>query len=233
NMRPPRSRAGHSAETPLCDRAKRREAVRVGAVEPTTDDLPFQVASSRFNWIMFLMGAGFMLIETKTLAKTALLAGATWVVNTFLIAAVLLMILAANLVVMRGWLQDVRLGLSALFASILLDWIFRFNAITFVQSPAWNLAIVLTLMALPLFFAGILFANFYKNAENPGAALGYNLFGAMAGGILEYTSMAWGVNNLNLVSLIAYGGVALFVYRKSRASILMPANRVPSVTATN
>jgi Asp-tRNA(Asn)/Glu-tRNA(Gln) amidotransferase A subunit family amidase len=39
-----------------------------------------QVSSSRFDWVMFLMGAGFMLIETKILAKTALLAGATWIV---------------------------------------------------------------------------------------------------------------------------------------------------------
>src|SRR5262249_20697530 len=104
-----------------------------------------QVTSSRFDWIMFLMGAGFMLIETRTLAKTALLAGATWIVNTFVIAAVLLMILAAHLVVRRGWLQDVRLGLSALFASILLDWIFRFDAIPFVRSPAWHVVAVLPL----------------------------------------------------------------------------------------
>ena len=58
------------------------------------------------------------------------------------------MILAANLVVMKGWLQDVRLSFTALFASILLDWIFRFNSISFVSSPALYLAIVLTLMAL-------------------------------------------------------------------------------------
>jgi SAM-dependent methyltransferase len=168
-----------------------------------------QVSSSRFDWVMFLMGAGFMLIETKILAKTALLAGATWVVNTFVISAVLIMILFANLVVTKGWLRDIRLCLSGLFLSILVDWLFRFNTITFVSWPALNLSIVLALMAMPLFFAGILFANFYKNAESPGVALGYNLFGAMAGGILEYASMAWGVNSLNLISLAAYGGVAV------------------------
>jgi len=63
------------------------------------------------------------------------------------------------------------------------------------------------------------FANFYRGAASPGAALGYNLFGAMVGGILEYASMAWGVNSLNLISLAAYAGVALFVYRSSRARV--------------
>jgi hypothetical protein len=178
-----------------------------------------QISSSRFDWVMFLMGAGFMLIETKILAKTALLAGATWIVNTFVISAVLIMILFANLVVMKGWLRDIRLCLTALFASILVDWIFRFNTITFAPWPALNLGIILALMALPLFFAGILFANFYRSAASPGVALGYNLFGAMVGGILEYASMAWGVNSLNLISLAAYTGVAVFVYLKSRARV--------------
>jgi hypothetical protein len=144
-----------------------------------------QVSSSRFDWIMFLMGAGFMLIETKILAKTALLAGATWIVNTFVISAVLIMILFANLVVMKGWLQDSGSAWWRCWRRSWVNWVFRFNTITFVASPALNLGIILALMAMPLFFAGILFANFYKNADSPGAALGYNLFGAMVGGILE------------------------------------------------
>jgi len=74
-------------------------------------------------------------------------------------------------------------------------------------------------MALPLFFAGILFANLYRAADSPGAALGYNLFGAMVGGVMEYASMAWGVNALNLLSLAAYGGVALFLVYRSRSQV--------------
>jgi len=131
-------------------------------------------------------------------------------------------------VVMKGWLRDVRICLSGLALSILFDWLFRFNSITFVPWPALNLGIVLALMALPLFFAGVLFANLYKNAASPGAALGYNLFGAMVGGILEYASMAWGVNSLNLISLAAYAGVAVFVYRRTRARVLLGADRVPA-----
>jgi hypothetical protein len=50
----------------------------------------------------------------------------------------------------------------------------------------------------------------------------------MAGGILEYTSMAWGINSLNLFSLAAYVGVAFFVYRSERARVPLTANRVPA-----
>ena len=159
-----------------------------------------------------------MLLETKVLAKIALLAGATWIVNTFVISAVLVMILFANLVVMKGWWSDVRWGFAALFAAILLDWYFRFNSATLVSSPTLNLCLILFLLSLPIFFAGILFANFFQQAPATGAALGYNLFGAMAGGVLEYSSMAWGINNLNLICLAAYIGVAFSAYRRVRVA---------------
>lgn len=182
-----------------------------------------QVSSAKFDWIMFLLGAGFMLLETKVLAKIALLVGATWVVNTFVISAVLIMILLANLVVMKGWLSDLRWCFAALFLSILLDWYFRFNSVMLVPSQSLNLCLVLFALSLPIFFAGVLFANFFKSAQVSGAALGFNLFGAMAGGVLEYSSMAWGINNLNLICLLTYAGVAFFAYRRVRVASPLPA----------
>jgi hypothetical protein len=50
-----------------------------------------------FNWQMFFLGAGFMLLETKSVVHMALLFGATWIVNSFVFGAVLVMILLANL----------------------------------------------------------------------------------------------------------------------------------------
>ncbi len=169
-----------------------------------------QLSSSRFDWVMFLLGAGFMLLETKVLAKSALLVGATWIVNTFVIGAVLAMILAANFVVAKGWMSSRGWCFAALFASILSDWYFQFSSRVLVSSPVLNLYLVLFLLALPVFFAGILFADFFKRAHVSAAALGYNLLGATVGGVLEYSSMAWGINNLNLLCLAAYTGVAFF-----------------------
>jgi hypothetical protein len=177
-----------------------------------------QIASSKFDGVMFLLGTGFMLLETKVLAKTALLAGATWIVNTFVISAVLTMILLANTAVMRGWFTKPRWAFAGLFVTVLLDWVVKLNSVSLVAQPALNLALTLFLLALPLFFASIIFADSYGRVEEASVALGYNLFGAMVGGVLEYCSMAWGINNLNLLTLAAYAGVALLVYRRSWAS---------------
>src|SRR5262249_56635223 len=50
-----------------------------------------------FSGQMFFLGAGFMLVETKAVVHMALLFGSTWMVNTVVFFAVLVMILVANL----------------------------------------------------------------------------------------------------------------------------------------
>ena len=72
-----------------------------------------------WSWQFFLLGAGFMLLETKSIIQFALLWGSTWVVASLAIASVLSMALVANYVVAkievnRPWL--VGLTLLALLA---------------------------------------------------------------------------------------------------------------------
>ncbi len=54
-----------------------------------------------WSWQFFLLGAGFMLLETKSIIQFALLWGSTWVVASLAIASVLSMALVANYVVSR------------------------------------------------------------------------------------------------------------------------------------
>ena len=54
-----------------------------------------------WSWQFFLLGAGFMLLETKSIIQFALLWGSTWVVASLAIASVLSMALVANYVVAR------------------------------------------------------------------------------------------------------------------------------------
>ena len=74
-------------------------------------------AESRLGcWQMFFLGAGFMLVETKAVVHMALLFGGTWIVNSVVFFAVLVMILAANLFVSsrgRGALAPYYVGLSS------------------------------------------------------------------------------------------------------------------------
>ena len=54
-----------------------------------------------WSWQFFLLGAGFMLLETKSIIQFALLWGSTWVVASLAIASVLSMALVANYVVSK------------------------------------------------------------------------------------------------------------------------------------
>ena len=54
-----------------------------------------------WSWTFFLLGAGFMLLETKSIIQFALLWGSTWVVASLAIASVLSMALVANFAVSR------------------------------------------------------------------------------------------------------------------------------------
>ena len=53
------------------------------------------------NWNFPFLGAAFALLETKGITEIALLFGSTWVTNSVVIASILVMILLANLLVLR------------------------------------------------------------------------------------------------------------------------------------
>ena len=55
-----------------------------------------RAAGTMLNLQLFFLGAGFMLVETKAVVAMALLFGSTWVVNSVVFFAVLVMILGAN-----------------------------------------------------------------------------------------------------------------------------------------
>ena len=59
-------------------------------------------------------------------------------------------------------------------------------------------------VSLPLFFAGVIFATHFRRVSAPSAALGANLIGAVAGGLLEYGSLLVGQQALFLGALLFY-----------------------------
>jgi hypothetical protein len=79
-----------------------------------------------------------------------------------------------------------------------------------------------TVAGLPLFFAGILFASAFQSVKDIPAAFGANLLGALVGGILENTSMIYGVAFLNLIALGTYMLAMLVSYRPSWFVIRRP-----------
>ncbi len=161
-----------------------------------------------FNLKYFLLGAGFMLLETKSITTYALLFGSTGTVISVVIASILAAILIANLLIYQFNLKGlvlpyvmIALTLTALYFVPLepllsLNWIYK-------------LAISVTLIAAPMIFAAFVFGISFSGSRNLDVDLGSNIFGSVVGGIGEYLSMAFGFKALYLVSLLAYMGAFL------------------------
>jgi hypothetical protein len=58
--------------------------------------------------------------------------------------------------------------------------------------------------ALPLFFAGVIFAVAFRKTKSIETALGSNMVGAVLGGLFEYVSLALGIRVLILIAFVFY-----------------------------
>ncbi len=156
-----------------------------------------------FSPRMFFLGAGFMLIETRAVVQMALLFGSTWMVNTIVFFAVLLTILLANLFV--GLARPVRLwpAYAGLLASLALNFIVpleRFLAMTSAARMIASCAFVFT----PILFAAVIFAVCFSGSRQPDLDFGWNIAGAMLGGLMENSSMLLGFKYLVVVAAVFY-----------------------------
>ena len=163
---------------------------------------------------LFFLGAGFLLLETKSVTEMSLLFGSTWQVNILIFFSILLLILFANLLILRHpHLKTDSLFLGLAF-SILLGYLVPTRLLlTFPLWAQWTLGGLLT--ALPLFFAGMVFARIFKTRLLAVNALGYNLIGSILGGLMEYASMVLGSKALYLLALLMYLA-AYGLYRRER-----------------
>ncbi|CAN5167384.1 hypothetical protein BH11PLA2_BH11PLA2_26480 [soil metagenome] len=151
----------------------------------------------------FLLGAGFMLVETKAVVHMALLFGSTWKVNTFVFAAVLMMSLAGNLY--AGWVKPKNLVpyYIGLIAALIMNVLVPLDAFLGLDMVVQVLASC-TLAFLPIAFAGVIFATSFAHAKNPDRVFGANVAGALIGGLAENLSMVLGFRYLLLVALAFY-----------------------------
>ena len=163
------------------------------------------------NWNFFALGAAFALLETRAITEIALVFGSTWLTNTIVIGAILIMILFANLVVAR-WHPPLRLVYGGLFAVVIIDYLFPLQRLLGLDFWTQVLAAGLR-VAAPMFFAGIIFARWFEQTKTPSAALGANLIGAVLGGLLEYLSLVIGLRQLYLLVLVFYVASAAIAWR--------------------
>jgi hypothetical protein len=157
----------------------------------------------RVNLHFFFMGAAFFLLETKSITEMALLFGSTWIVNAVVILAIMMEIVAANLLVQRYRWKDPTRFYWLLAISILINF---FVPVSRFLGLDLTLRVILAalLQVIPLFFAGIIFAITFSQTRSIESSLGSNLIGSVLGGLFEYVSLATGIRSLYLLALLFY-----------------------------
>jgi predicted membrane-bound spermidine synthase len=204
-----------------------------GQTRPTTDDWPYLYLQDRriprlhllsslailvavvlaqnaivsvrrgLDWHFFALGVAFLLLQVQTVSRATLLFGMTWVVNSIVIAAVLVMILAANLIAARWPRLPARVALAGLGLSIAALAIVPLDLFNALTGPA-KLVAASAFLTAPIFFAGLIFIRSFAACPDKAAALGSNLLGALVGGLLESLSFLTGIRALILLVALAY-----------------------------
>ncbi len=173
---------------------------------------------SGLNVQLFFLGAGFMLVETKAVVTMALLFGSTWIVNSVVFLAVLIMILFANLWTLR--VRPARLWpyYAGLLITLVLNVIIPLDFFLGMNRGLQVLGSCLLVFA-PIFFAGVIFAASFKRTTQPDRAFGSNIAGAMLGGLAEYSSMLLGFQYVVLVAILFYAVSAIGLRRGNDAAM--------------
>lgn len=167
----------------------------------------------------FFLGCAFMLIEAKSITQLALLFGSTWQVNTIVIALVLAMALAANIMTQKTQGNDTVKTYKAAYFLIFLCLGIQYT-IPLSGFLAGSRAVKILIAGFnlfPVFLSGLVFSASLKRESLPQNALGANFLGAVAGGFIEYVSLIYGINFMTLLVMFFYllSGIALN-YRKSK-----------------
>jgi len=169
---------------------------------------------SPFETVLFLMGAAFLLLETRMVTALSLLFGSTWIVNASVFSGILLTVFLANLFVGRHPPTSLGRWYIPLALALLATWAItpgQLNRLSLLQRGVLGGL----LYALPVAFAGVIFSSLLKNSPDPTNALGSNLLGAVLGGLFEYSSMAIGLRSLTLIALALYLASFLCLSRMS------------------
>jgi hypothetical protein len=159
--------------------------------------------AARPNAQMFFLGAGFMLLETKGVVHMALLFGSTWIVNSVVFFAILVMILLANLFVLIVRPKNLMPFYILLIVALLVNTFVPMDKFLALSGLARTI-VSCSVIFVPIFFAGVIFAASFRESKNPDIDMGSNIAGVILGGLSENLSMVLGFNYLLGVAIVFY-----------------------------
>jgi len=167
---------------------------------------------------MLFLGIGFMLLETKNIINFQLLFGSTWSVNVLVILAILVTALIATVIIKLGIKFKIRNLYLAMAISILVSILVPITKFADYQ-PLLRYIFSCVVSFSPMLFASLIFSQTFSGEKKSALGFGYNMIGAMIGGILEYGSMIFGYHSLLYVIAVAYILALLTNYYRSKKNI--------------
>ena len=169
----------------------------------------------RFSPHFFVLGAAFLLLETRSLVSFSLLFGSTWLVNALAFFAILASVLLAILVNARWRIRRPGLLYGSLFVALAVA--FTLPPESLLIDPPWlRYLLAGTVAFAPVFLANLVFTYSFRDTRTADMAFASNLLGAMVGGALEYVALLTGYRALLLVVAILYALAWLFSTRWRR-----------------
>ncbi|CAN5348036.1 hypothetical protein BH10CYA1_BH10CYA1_16920 [soil metagenome] len=165
----------------------------------------------------FLLGAGFLLLETRAMLAVAVLFGSTWLVSSIVIFLILIMAWLANWVVQHYPKLDKKISYVGLLTSLVVLYMVPLSALSGLDWLA-RLGAAALVIGLPFAFAGLVFSKAYAKANQPGKALGINILGALLGGCLEYLSVIIGTRDLVIIAFVLYTSAFMADYLINKQS---------------
>jgi SAM-dependent methyltransferase len=160
-----------------------------------------------FSPHFFLLGAAFLLLETRSLTIFSLLFGTTWTVNAMAFAAILASVLLA--IATNALTRPPRAVLySGLALALFVAYVLPPSALLF--DPAWLRYLAAAIIAFaPVFFANLVFTASFRDTTTADMAFASNLLGAMVGGVLEYAALVAGYQALLVIVAVVYAAAYL------------------------
>ena len=115
---------------------------------------------------LFLLGAAFLLLETKSVTGFALLFGTTWVVNALVFAGVLIAVLAAVETTRRFRTPPLPVMYAVLLGGLALAWLVPSSwLLSLPLAPRAVLAVAIAFM--PVFAANVIFSKRFADTAEP------------------------------------------------------------------
>ncbi len=163
-----------------------------------------------FNAPLFFFGLAFLLLETKAVTEMNLVWGATWLTSAIVFGSILTMILVATLLTQfrpMSW----KVSAAGLVIALVVNYL---TPVHMLLAAGVGLRLILSafFVGLPIFFASTCFALQFRDEEAADVAFGWNILGAVAGGLMELFSMLTGLRLLAVIALMSY--LAAFATRR-------------------